>query len=389
MLATPADQVRAEVRRVYAPAPLPPLLQPFDDDPAAAVAALAELVRAYWARALAPHWPRIRALLEGDVLHRARRLADGGAQRLFADIHPELRFADDTLFIDMPFDGHLDLGGRGLLFVPERVHVAAAVRLDRGAVAAVRRLPGARDRLAVGARPRRAAGGARRAARPPPRVGARRAARAALDHRARPRARALARQRLPAPVRAPRRRPRQRPPRRPRGPLRALADRRRARPVSCVMQPHPVPWLHDETTNTHERAERPRADGGDRGRRRAAARLRHDPRHRADAVLRGPRRLRAHARPRAPQSARRRPRRHPLDAARQRHGLRRPHDAGGGRDVHDARARRQVRAPGDRRPGARDGRGERDPRRPPDRDRRGPRASTRTGGSTPTPPRPA
>ena len=118
MLATPADQVRAEVRRVYAPAPLPPLLQPFDDDPPTAVAALAELVRAYWSRALAPHWPRIRALLEGDVLHRARQLADGGAQRLFGDIHPELRFADDTLFIDMPFDGHLDLGGRGLLFVP-------------------------------------------------------------------------------------------------------------------------------------------------------------------------------------------------------------------------------------------------------------------------------
>jgi hypothetical protein len=118
MLATPADQVRAEVRRVYAPAPLPPLLQPFEDDPPAAVAALADLVRAYWERALAPHWPRIRALLEGDVLHRARQLADDGAQRLFGDLHPELRFADDTLFIDMPFDGHVDLGGRGLLFVP-------------------------------------------------------------------------------------------------------------------------------------------------------------------------------------------------------------------------------------------------------------------------------
>lgn len=118
MLATPAGQVRAEVRRVYAPAPLPPLLQPFEHDPPAAVAALAELVRAYWERALAPHWGRIRALLEGDVLYRARQLADGGAQRLLADIHPELRFADDTLLIDMPFDGHADLGGRGLLFVP-------------------------------------------------------------------------------------------------------------------------------------------------------------------------------------------------------------------------------------------------------------------------------
>jgi hypothetical protein len=118
MLATPADRVRAEVRRVCAPQPLPAVLQPFEDDPPAALAALAELVRAYWERALAPHWPRIRALLEGDVLYRARRLADGGAQRLLGDLHPELRFTEDTLFIDMPFEGHLALDGRGLLLVP-------------------------------------------------------------------------------------------------------------------------------------------------------------------------------------------------------------------------------------------------------------------------------
>ena len=118
MLATPAEQVRAEVRRVYAPRRCRPSCSRSRTTRAAAVAALAGLVRAYWARALAPHWARIRALLEGDVLYRARRLADEGAQRLFADIHPELRFADDTLFIDMPFDGHLDLEGRGLLFVP-------------------------------------------------------------------------------------------------------------------------------------------------------------------------------------------------------------------------------------------------------------------------------
>src|SRR5215213_7701755 len=115
---TPLADLRAEVRRTYAGEPLPPVLRPFEDGPEAAVAALAALVRAYWERALAPYWRRIRALLEGDVLHRARRLADVGAQRLLAEIHPELRFADDTLFVDMPFEGALDLGGRGLLLVP-------------------------------------------------------------------------------------------------------------------------------------------------------------------------------------------------------------------------------------------------------------------------------
>ena len=228
MLATPADQVRAEVRRVYAPQPLPPLLQPFEDDPPAAVAALAELVRAYWARALAPHWPRIRALLEGDVLlprAPARRRRRAAAVRR----HPpraalRRRHALHRHAVRRP---PRPRGARAAVRA-ERVHLAAAVGLDRGAVAAVRRLPGARHRVAVGPGPRGAAGRAGRAAGRPPRVRARRAARAALDDRARPRARALARQRLPAPLGAARRRAGQRAPGRPRGPLRALADRRRA-----------------------------------------------------------------------------------------------------------------------------------------------------------------
>ena len=53
------------------------------------MAEVVELLRAYWERALAPHWPRVRALLEGDVLHRARQMADGGAERLFADVDPD------------------------------------------------------------------------------------------------------------------------------------------------------------------------------------------------------------------------------------------------------------------------------------------------------------
>jgi hypothetical protein len=120
MTATPADQVRAEIRRAYrrAPSSLPPVLEPFIDDPERAVANLAALVRAYWDRALGPHWQRVRGVLEGDVLYRARQIADGGAQRLFADVHPEVRYAGDSLLIDMPVEATRSLDGRGLLFVP-------------------------------------------------------------------------------------------------------------------------------------------------------------------------------------------------------------------------------------------------------------------------------
>jgi hypothetical protein len=117
--ATPPEQALAEVQRSYRRKPaLPAVLEPFVEDPAAGVAAVAELLRAYWDRALAPHWPRVRALLEGDVLHRARQMADGGAERLFADVDPTVSWADGILSIDKRAQQSVDLEERGLLFVP-------------------------------------------------------------------------------------------------------------------------------------------------------------------------------------------------------------------------------------------------------------------------------
>jgi hypothetical protein len=119
VVATPPEQARAEVQRSYRrKPPMPAVLEPFVEDPAAGVAAVAELLRAYWDRALAPHWPRVRALLEGDVLHRARQMADGGAERLFADVDPTVSWADGVLSIDKRAQQSVDLEERGLLFVP-------------------------------------------------------------------------------------------------------------------------------------------------------------------------------------------------------------------------------------------------------------------------------
>jgi len=107
------------VQRSYRRKPtLPAVLEPFVEDPAAGLAAVVELLRAYWDRALAPHWPRVRALLEGDVLHRAREMADGGAERLFADVDPTVSWADGILSIDKRAQQDVDLEDRGLLFVP-------------------------------------------------------------------------------------------------------------------------------------------------------------------------------------------------------------------------------------------------------------------------------
>jgi DNA-binding transcriptional ArsR family regulator len=120
MVATPPEQIRAEVRGAYVDVPLPPVLEPFLSDPRGAIEALADLMRVYWDRCLEGHWPRIRALLEHDVLYRARRIADGGTDRLFADLDPSVHWDDGVLTLECCTcsETRLDLDERGLLLLP-------------------------------------------------------------------------------------------------------------------------------------------------------------------------------------------------------------------------------------------------------------------------------
>jgi DNA-binding transcriptional ArsR family regulator len=120
MVATPAQQIREEVRRCYGELPVPAELQPFVSRPRAAVHELAEQLRSYWRRTLSEHWPRISSLLEHDVLYRARQMADGGTQRLFSDLDPTVTWDGKALQIDKHCEmaGTLELDERGLLLMP-------------------------------------------------------------------------------------------------------------------------------------------------------------------------------------------------------------------------------------------------------------------------------
>ncbi|GAB3735162.1 ArsR/SmtB family transcription factor [Nocardiopsis nanhaiensis] len=80
---------------------------------------LADEIEAYWEVALAPYWPRVLSLLEGEVLYRARRLAEGGVRHAFADLDPRIRWRDVTLRIPSKMaDGPRDLRGEGLVLTP-------------------------------------------------------------------------------------------------------------------------------------------------------------------------------------------------------------------------------------------------------------------------------
>ncbi|GAA3293067.1 MULTISPECIES: ArsR/SmtB family transcription factor [Dactylosporangium] len=77
------------------PGPFPEL----DEELALLPAPVAAGLREYFAVALAPHWPRIRALLEADVHARSRTLAADGVGGLLNDLHANVSFADGTLSV--------------------------------------------------------------------------------------------------------------------------------------------------------------------------------------------------------------------------------------------------------------------------------------------------
>ncbi len=121
MVATPAGQIAAEVRYAYRDTKLPPVLEPFVSEPKKAIRELAGLMREYWARCHAEHWPRVRSLLEHDVLYRSRQIADGGTARLFADLDPQVSWSEGVLRIECGESAEeldLDLDERGLLLLP-------------------------------------------------------------------------------------------------------------------------------------------------------------------------------------------------------------------------------------------------------------------------------
>lgn len=94
------------------------LLRGLADLPDAGVAAVAEALDGYWRAVVAPHWPRLQALLSADLAYRLEELADGGVGSLLRNLHPSVGYDGSTLRIVKYYDGDADLSGRGLLLVP-------------------------------------------------------------------------------------------------------------------------------------------------------------------------------------------------------------------------------------------------------------------------------
>jgi DNA-binding transcriptional ArsR family regulator len=120
MAATPATAVRASLRRVFADGPWPSsAVELFERPDFGQIAA--ELADCH-DRLIAPHWERVRAVLDADITYRTGLLASGGARRLFGDMHPGLNWAAGTLTLADASTGRTEFrvrkGPDGLVLMP-------------------------------------------------------------------------------------------------------------------------------------------------------------------------------------------------------------------------------------------------------------------------------
>jgi len=103
----------------------------FRGTPAAALQRIVTVLGDYWERAFQPHWPRMRSILQADIVHRGRRIAHGGLAMMLNEIAPEVSFADNVVTVRNR-DLHpwvVPARGRGLTLVPTMFANRASVPL--------------------------------------------------------------------------------------------------------------------------------------------------------------------------------------------------------------------------------------------------------------------
>jgi DNA-binding transcriptional ArsR family regulator len=117
--ATDPDVIHADIAECWPDGPPPPWDR-FAARPREMADRLADALHAYWQVALAGDWPRLRAVLEGEVLGRARSLALAGPAAVLEELHPRVRWRAPVLELHKgaghPMD--LRLEGRPLVLIP-------------------------------------------------------------------------------------------------------------------------------------------------------------------------------------------------------------------------------------------------------------------------------
>jgi biotin operon repressor len=113
---TPPDVIRAELLQLHHR--WTPRIAQLYDDPRR-IGDLIEQITRYWDMALAPYWPRIRRVLDGEIFRRSQQLATDGVGSLLNDLHDRVTWDGIRLHVaGTACVGAVTLEGTGLRLVP-------------------------------------------------------------------------------------------------------------------------------------------------------------------------------------------------------------------------------------------------------------------------------
>jgi DNA-binding transcriptional ArsR family regulator len=119
--ATPEEIVRLSLGRVFGDAPWPASAIDLAERPRESLVQIAAEVAECHKRLIAPHWERLRSVLDADIAYHAGLLAAGGARSLFSDLHPDFRWTGRELLLTDTEEGtdtEITLGPDGIVLVP-------------------------------------------------------------------------------------------------------------------------------------------------------------------------------------------------------------------------------------------------------------------------------
>jgi len=120
--ATSDEAVRASLRRVFGNGQWPDSVAMLCERPRESLAQVAAEIADCHDRLIAPHWERLRSVLDADIAYHAGLLAEGGVRSLFTDLHPDFRWSVGRLVLSDadagPADGQVTLGPDGVVLVP-------------------------------------------------------------------------------------------------------------------------------------------------------------------------------------------------------------------------------------------------------------------------------
>ncbi|MEU6371921.1 ArsR family transcriptional regulator [Streptomyces sp. NPDC046909] len=123
---TPLYVMAADFRAAYrTEEALPPVVARGLADPGTFLARVADALDAYWHACLAGDWwPRVQSILEADLAHHGRVLAEQGAGALFSGLDARLAWAEGLLrlstrdfMLQAPW-ADIRIAGRGLVLLP-------------------------------------------------------------------------------------------------------------------------------------------------------------------------------------------------------------------------------------------------------------------------------